>query len=174
MRFTCIVLLMVGFNVHGQHCSFDFVNIIVVRPHAQGDTTVIDGLRIVLVDKDSCSTVELPATSSRTPHYLFQRNTDPPTQWLHPATWKRNGKRQFPFAQDNYFLLVPNDFHVENYRVLVVDERPANDGPRFRQQLMHLHPEQSHRLCGRHNDEVYQVASGEPAFAPVTISLLQQ
>lgn len=63
---------------------------------------------------------------------------------------------------------------MENYRVLVLDERPGNDGPRYRQQLMHLHPSQSHRLCGRYDDEVYQVAQGEPAFTPLNIPLFER
>ena len=140
-----------------------------VRPHAAGDTNVIDGLRIVLLDKDN-----LPATTTGTPFYLFHRNTERPAQWMHPATWRRNGKRQFPFAQDNYVLVVPNHFHMENYRVLVIDERSGSDGPRYRQQLLHLHPSNCKPLCGRYNDEVYQAAPGELPYHVVDISLFER
>ncbi len=140
-----------------------------VRPHAAGDTNVIDGLRIVLLDKDN-----LPATTTGTPFDLFHRNIERPEQWMHPATWRRNGKRQFPFAQDNYVLVVPNHFHMENYRVLVIDERSGSDGPRYRQQLLHLHPSNCKPLCGRYNDEVYQAAPGELPYHAVDISLFER
>lgn len=169
MRLPFLLALLIAIPATAQHCAYDFASLIVVRPQADGDTALIEGLRIVLLDKDN-----LPATSTGTPFYLFQRNTDRPTQWLHPTTWKRNGKRQFPFAQDNYILVVPNHFHMENYRVLVLDERPGTDGPRYRQQLLHLHPSRSYRLCGRYADEVYQAGPGEAAFTPVNISLFER
>ena len=169
MRIACVLLGLLPAWLSAQHCGFDSYSIIVVRPHAEGDTALIDGLRIMLLDKDN-----LPATATGTPFYLFQRNTDRPTQWMHPTTWKRHGKRQFPFAQDNYILVVPNHFHMEDHRVLVLDERPGNDGPRYRQQLLHLHASQSHRLCGRFDDEVYAVGPGESAFTPVNISLFER
>lgn len=169
MRSFSTLLCCVPLALAAQHCSFDFANIIVVRPHAEGDTALIEGLRIMLLDKDN-----LPATSTGTPFYLFQRNTDRPTKWMHPSTWRKNGRRQFPFAQDNYILVVPNHFHMENYRVLVVDERPGNDGPRYRQQVLHLHPSQSYRLCGHFDDEVYRSDPGGSAFTPVSISLFER
>ena len=169
MRIAFLLFALLPAGLCAQHCSFDFANIIVVRPHAEGDTNLIEGLRIVLLDKDN-----LPATSTGTPFYLFQRNTDRPTKWMHPSTWRKNGRRQFPFAQDNYILVVPNHFAMEDYRVLVLDERPGSDGPRYRQQLLHLHPSQAHSLCGRFDDEVYPVESGEAAFTPVDISLFER
>lgn len=130
------------------------------------DTALVEGLRIVLLEKNN-----LPATATGTPFYLFQRNTERPQQWIQPSAWRKNGRRIFPFAGDNYVLVVPNHFHMDNYNVLVLDERPGNDGPRYRYQLLHLHPVQSHPLCGHYDDEVYKTAPGEPAFQPVTISL---
>jgi hypothetical protein len=169
MRSFSTLLCCVPLALAAQHCAFDFYSIIVVRPHAEGDTALIEGLRIMLLDKD-----KLPATATGTPFYLFQRNKDRPTQWMHPTAWKRNGKRQFPFAQDNYVLVVPNHFALEDYRVLVLDERPGSDGPRYRQQVLHLHPSQSYRLCGRYDDEVYQADPGGSAFTPVNISLFER
>lgn len=83
MRWLLLLLPLAPVRMQAQHCSFDFANIIVVRPHAHGDTTLIEGLRIVLLDKDN-----LPATSTGTPFYLFHRNTDRPMQWMHPFTWR--------------------------------------------------------------------------------------
>jgi hypothetical protein len=164
-----LLLTLLPLFARAQHCAFDFYSIIVVRPHAHGDTNLVEGLRVMLLDQDN-----LPATATGTPFYLFQRNTDRPQQWIPTTAWRRNGKRQFPFAQDNYILIVPNHFHMGNYRVLVVDERPGNDGPRYRQQLLHLHPSQCYSLCGHYWDEVYENAPGEPEFHPVTITLFPQ
>ena len=166
MRYLATLFVCFPFALLAQHCGYDFASIIVVRPHLEGDTNVVEGLRVMLLDQDN-----LPATATGTPFYLFHRNTDRPEQWIHPATWRRNGQRIFPFAKDNYVLVVPNHFHMENYRVLVMDERPGSDGPRYRQQVLHLHPTQCKPLCGHYRDEVYQSASGEPAFHPVTITL---
>lgn len=169
MRTLFPLALLFTLPTVAQHCGFDFASIIMVRPHAEGDTALIEGLRIVLLDTDN-----LPATATGTPYYLFQRNTDKPDQWIHPVTWRRNGKRVFPFAGDSYILVVPNHFHMENYRILVLDERPGNDGPRYRQQLLHLHPSQCRPLCGHYTDEVYEGSAGEPPFVPVNIPLFER
>ena len=169
MRMTLVAALLLAPGAFAQHCSFDFASIIVVRPHAEGDSALIEGLRIMLLDKDN-----LPATATGTPYYLFQRNTDKPQRYIHPFTWRRNDKRIFPFAADNYILVVPNHFPIADYRVIVLDERPGNDGPRYRQQLLHLHPSQCRSLCGHFDEDVYQVNAGEPPFTPVNISLFER
>ncbi|MBL0044020.1 MAG: hypothetical protein IPP33_06330 [Flavobacteriales bacterium] len=169
MRATTLLFGLLPFMLHAQHCAFDHYSIIVVRPHVEGDTNVVEGLRIVLLDENN-----LPATATGTPFYLFQRNTERPQQWMHPSTWRRNGKRQFPFAEDNYILVVPNHFHMDNYRVLVLDERPGTNGPRYRYQLLHLHPTHCKPLCGHYNDEVYRTGPGEFPLNVAYISLFER
>ncbi|HRH39708.1 MAG TPA: hypothetical protein PK760_15265, partial [Flavobacteriales bacterium] len=72
MRFLFALGLAFALDAASQHCAFDFARIIVVRPHLEGDTNVIAGLRVMLLDKDN-----LPATATGTPFYLFQRNIEP-------------------------------------------------------------------------------------------------
>lgn len=166
MRKMLLAALLAASGTSAQHCAFDFARIIVVRPHLEGDTNVIAGLRVMLLDKDN-----LPATATGTPFYLFQRNTEPPTKWMHTAHWRKNGKRQFPFAQDNYVLVIPEHFALGDYRILVLDERPIPEQERLRAQFFHLHPSDSYRLCGRYNAEVYPTDEGASPFHPINMGL---
>lgn len=168
MRPWSVACFLLPMGVVAQHCPYDFQSIIVVHPVAEGDTALVEGLRISLLEKDN-----LPAQATGVPTYLFTRNTE----WsgrIPRRTFRRQGHRMFPFAGNNYILMVPNHFHMDNYKILVQDERPGNDGPRYRMQVMHLDPSQSHPLCGRYDALVYPVAEGEPAFTPILIYLFEQ
>ena len=100
----CLTLLLVlvhlPFTLRAQHCGYDFASLIVVRPFADGDTVVIDGLRITLLDSNN-----VPMVYYGKPLHLFHRNQK---QHLRP---RRQGYSNvpafFPFAQDNYILVVP-------------------------------------------------------------------
>lgn len=166
MRYLLLLGLAFALDVAAQHCAFDFARIIVVHPHLEGDTNVIAGLRVMLLDKEN-----LPATSTGTPYYLFQRNTDRPTKWMHSSHWHRNGRRQFPFAQDNYVLVIPEHFALQDYRILVLDERPIPERERLRAQFFHLDPSDSYRLCSRYNAEVYPTDEGASPFHAIDVSL---
>lgn len=168
MRHSCFILLLLPALLTAQHCAFDFKSIIVVHPHAAGDTAVIDGLRITLLEKDN-----LPATDTGTSNYLFTRNTEP-SDLIHRRTFRAQGRRMFPFAGNNYVLVVPNHFHMDNYKVLVLDERPGNDGPRYRYQVIHLDPSQCKPLCGRYSDTVYPTGPGEAPLRVVDLTLFEQ
>ena len=81
---------------------------------------MIGGLRITLLDSNN-----LPVVHYDKPWHLFHRNQE---QLLRP---RRQGYFNvpafFPFAQDNYILVVPNSFRTVKMKVLVQDER--DDGP---------------------------------------------
>ncbi|MFN6115430.1 MAG: hypothetical protein ACK46C_06070, partial [Flavobacteriales bacterium] len=57
-----LLLTLLPLFARAQHCAFDFYSIIVVRPHAHGDTNVVEGLRVMLLDQDN-----LPAHATGTP-----------------------------------------------------------------------------------------------------------
>lgn len=159
-------------NANAQHCGYDFRSVIAVRPHAAGDRTVIGGLRITLLDSN-----DLPMVHYDKPRHRFHRNGEP-----HPRH-RRQGRSHvpdlFPFAQDNYILVVPNSFRTAKMKVLVQDDR--YDGPlnkrrdqwpvRYRQVVVPLAAFDSHPLCGRYDEEVYPPLEGRPNFAPVDIIL---
>lgn len=166
-----LALLLVG-PLCAQHCAYDFRSVIVVRPHFYGDTAVIDGLRITLLDSNN-----MPVVHNGQPWNLFHSNL--------PNTCK-SGKHghfnlpdYFPFAQDNYILVVPNSFATAKMKVLVQDERhtsPLNKRRdqwpvRFKQMVVPLTAFDSYRLCGVYDKEVHPPMQDRPAFHPIDITL---
>jgi len=172
MRLVLLLSALLPTLLTAQHCSYDFRSVIVVRPHAAVDSAVIDGLRITLLDSSN-----LPVAHYDKPLHLFHRNIEqhmPYRKWGHfdvPAF--------FPFAKDNYILVVPNNFRTAKMKVLVQDER--DDGPlnkrrdqwpvRYKQVVMPLTAFDSYRLCGVFDEAVYPPSEGRPNFAPVDINL---
>jgi len=166
------VLALVGTFVHAQHCGYDFRSVIVVRPHAAGDSAVIDGLRITLLDSNN-----LPVVHYDEPWQLFHRNVEQHLQYQKDGHF--DVPDFFPFAQDNYILVVPNSFRTAKMKVLVQDERDA--GPlnkrrdqwpvRYKQVVVPLTAFDSHPLCGVYDEAVYPAVKGRPNFAPVDIIL---
>jgi hypothetical protein len=84
--------------------------------------------------------------------------------------WRANGERMFPFAQDNYVLVIPHG-DLTGYSVLVEDERREGDRPRYLPTLVPLSPQDSYPLCGRYDDAIYPAMEGRPLYAPVEIEL---
>jgi len=172
MKPLTFMLSLVPTLLTAQHCAYDFSSVIVVRPHAAGDSSVIDGLRITLLDNNN-----LPVVHYDKPWQLFHRNVE-----QHLPYRKRgyfNVPANFPFAKDNYILVVPNSFRTAKMKVLVQDERDA--GPlnkrrdrwpvRYKQVVVPLTALDSYILCGVYDEEVYPTVQGRPNFAPVDISL---
>jgi len=172
MRSLLLPLTFLCSNAFAQHCGYDFASVVVVRPHAVGDSVVIDGLRITLLDSNN-----LPVVHYDNARYLFHRNVE--QQLPHHEGGYFDVPDLFPFAQDNYILVVPNSFKTAKMKVLVQDERDA--GPlnkrrdkwpvRFKQALVPLKEFDLYTLCGRYDDVVYPPMEGRPNFAPVDIIL---
>jgi len=171
------LLLLTGlppFALVAQHCGYDLTSVIVVRPHAAGDSTVIDGLRITLLDSNN-----VPVVHYDKAWHLFHRNVE---QRLRP---RKRGyfdvPAYFPFAQDKYILVVPNGFRTAKMKVLVQDER--DNGPlnkrrdrwpvRFKQKVVPLTAFDSYPLCSVFDEEVYPANHDRPPFHPVDIILQQ-
>lgn len=174
MRSFLLLLALTPFPLIAQHCGYDHRSIIVVRPVASGDSTVIEGLRITLLDSTN-----LPYASDGRPWNLFQRNTDPAACDEHPFGTFHGAPCCFPFAADNYVLVIPNGLLVEGMRVLVQDER--DDGPlnkrrdrwpvRYKQQVVSLTGNDIYRLCGTYDSKVYPTMEGRPNFVAVAVNL---
>lgn len=174
MRPFFFLLVFAPFPTIAQHCGFDHRSIIVVRPVAAGDSTVIEGLRITLLDSTN-----LPFVSDGRPWDFFHRNTDPATCDGHTWGRYRGAPCCFPFAADNYVLVIPNGLKVEGMKMLVQDERddgPLNKGRdrwpvRYRQQVVTLTANDSYRLCGTYDSTIYPTMHGRPNFAAVVVNL---
>jgi hypothetical protein len=170
------ILAFLPFLLSAQHCSYDFSSVIVVRPHAVGDSTVVDGLRITLLDSNN-----VPMTHGGRPYSPFIRNTDR-NAWDAPEVRHRPdqlAKHLFPFAEDNYVLVLPDRFRTAKMKVLVQDERDADPlnkrrdrwPVRFKQLVVPLTAFDSYHLCGAYDEEFYPPMEGRPTFAPVDITL---
>ena len=172
MRATTLLFGLLPFMLHAQHCGYDFRSVIVVRPHADGDTVVIEGLRITLLDSNN-----LPVTHYDKAWHLFHRNVE--QHLRHKKDGHFDVPDFFPFAQDNYVLVVPNGFLTDKMKVLVQDERhsgtPNKRGDRrpvhFKQQAVPLTAFDSYRLCGVYDEEVYPELSDRPPYHPVDVIL---
>lgn len=171
---TLALLLALASTVFtkGQHCGYDFASIIVVHPHLEGDTHVVKDLRITLLDSTN-----LPVTFHGKAWHLFRPNTEREAcaQWQ--AGFAPGYKGCFPFAKDNYVLVIPRGMDTAKMKVLVQDDRPTvyadhhrqNRVDPFRMQVVPLTAFDSYPLCGTYNDVVYPRMEGRPDYAPVEV-----
>lgn len=172
MRSFLTLLCCIPLSLAAQHCGYDFASLIVVRPFADGDTVVIDGLRITLLDSNN-----LPVVHYDKPWQLFHRNDE--QNLRHSRRGHFDVPDYFPFAQDNYVLVIPTGYDTSKMKVLVQDERTSGTqnkrGDRrplyFKQQVVPLTVFDSYRLCGTYDAEVYPELSGRPRYHPVDITL---
>lgn len=172
MRIVLPLLALLPALLKAQHCAYDFRSVIVVRPHAAGDSAVIPGLRITLLDSNN-----VPVVHHGTPWSLFHRNERAP--FCGYVRHKGPFEPYFPFASDNYLLVVPNGFRTARMKLLVQDERDA--GPlnqrrdqwpvRYQQVVLPLTAFDCYPLCGVYDEAVYPPMEGRPSFAPVDIIL---
>ncbi len=166
------LLLFLPFPTTAQHCGYDFRSILAVRPHTTGDSTVIDGLRITLLDSNN-----VPVVHYDKPWHLFERNVEPP--FCGNVRYKGPYEPSFPFARDNYVLVVPNGFRTAKMKVLVQDERDARPlnkrrdrwPLRFKQVMVPLTAFDNYPLCGVFDEQVYPPLNDRPPFHPVDIIL---
>ncbi len=177
MRHVLLLLLLLPTGLTAQHCGYDFASIIVVRPHLEGDTQVVKGLRITLLDSTN-----LPVTIGREAWHLFRPNTDLKACERYQRGSALGHEVCFPFARDNYVLVLPRSMDIAKMKVLVQDDRlPVHVDYHMRNwihpflmQVVSLAPFDSYPLCGTYNDEVYPTLEGRPNFAPVDITLYRR
>jgi hypothetical protein len=174
MRHLVLLLGLMPLFATAQHCGYDFASIIVVRPHLEGDTQVVQGLRITLLDSTN-----LPVTIGGEAWHLFRPNSDLTACERYQHDFARGYKVCFPFAKNDYVLVLPRGMETAKLKVLVQDDRlPVHiDYHRrnwmnpFRMRVVALSKFDSYPLCGTYNDEVYPPMEGRPNFAPVDITL---
>ncbi|HEY0977528.1 MAG TPA: hypothetical protein VGE21_08670 [Flavobacteriales bacterium] len=175
-----LFLLSTQLSLHplaAQHCGYDFTALIVVHPHIEGDTTTIGGLRVTLLDSNN-----VPVIHHGRALHLFLPNTDPEACHRGTDGFGRGRKFCFPFAGDNYVLVVPRGWRTEKMKVLVQDDRQERWDRRgqgrevtpYRQRLVPLTASDSWPLCGRYDDEVYPMLEGRTAYHPVDIILQEE
>lgn len=173
-----LVSLLLPLFATAQHCPYDGSSVIVVRPHMEGDNRVIDGLRITLLDSNN-----VPMSMGGRPYAPFIRNTDR-MAWDAPDVGhlpELLAEHLFPFAEDNYVLVLGRSIDLHGCSVLVQDERDRDAGPqnaqryawliRYEQIVAPLTAHDCYSLCGQYDEEVYPPREGRPNYAPVDIIL---
>ncbi|MBL7964664.1 MAG: hypothetical protein JNM31_12575 [Flavobacteriales bacterium] len=174
MRPLFILLCCFPLALTAQHCVYDFASIIVVRPHLDGDTQVVKDLRITLLDSTN-----LPVTIGGEAWHLFRPNTDLKACQRYQHGFTRGYAMCFPFAKDNYVLVLPRGMDTSKMKVLIQDDRPSTSVDYHRRNWMHpfvmqvlpLTAFDNYPLCGTYNDEEYPDRHDRPPYHPVDITL---
>ena len=174
MRSFALACCLAPFSLLAQHCGYDFASIIVVRPHAEGDTAVITGLHITLLDSNN-----LPLLHNGSSWNQFRPNSDYEACAHWQGHFAEGHQVCFPFAKDNYVLVIPTGYDTSKMKVLLQDERPRCHidirrrmwPKRYMQQVVQLTAFDVYSLCGEYDSEVYRTLEGRPNFAPVDITL---
>ncbi len=136
------------------------------------------GLHITLLDSNN-----LPLMHQGHAWDLFRPNSD----YEACAHWQGRLHAEghqvcFPFAKDNYVLVIPTGYDTSKMKVLLQDERPRGHidirrriwPKRYMQQVVQLTAFDVYCLCGAYDEEVYPPMEGRPNFAPVDITLKLQ
>lgn len=172
MRSLTALLYFFPLALAAQHCGYDFASVIVVRPHAAGDSAVIDGLRITLLDSTN-----LPVTHQGRGWNVFRLNSDYEACDNWQGGFAMGCQVCFPFAKDNYVLVIPTGYDTGKLKVLVQDERQRSAADirrrhwpdRYTQQVVPLSAFNNYRLCGAHDEAEYPQLHDRPAYRPVEI-----
>jgi hypothetical protein len=167
MRTVLVGLILLPSWLAAQHCGYDFASIIVVHAHRSNSATVEPRLRITLLD-----TKNLPAVINGQEWNRFRPNDGRST--LPDRAWQPHFERYsglvFPFAGDNYVLVVPSRLDYSGCSILVQDERNGGVGE-LRRTVVPITNNDVYPLCGRYDEDVYPPMEGRPNFAPVDIML---
>ena len=169
MRDLLLLLgLLSGNLLLAQHCGYDGTSLIVVRPHAANDSTVIPDLRITLLDRTN-----LPWNFNGRPVPPFIRNNDR-TAFDAPGVNhrpRRDEELLFPFAKENYVLVIPRGMDLTGWKVLVQDFNGEPYGACFAQTVVPLDRFDGYPLCGVYDEDVYRDRPDRPSYHPVDIPL---
>lgn len=167
MRILFVLLVLQPVILSAQHCGYDFASIIVVHAHRSNSATVEPRLRITLLDTNN-----LPAVINGQEWNRFRPNDGrsvlPDRAWQ--PHFERYSDQVFPFASDNYVLVVPSRLDYSGYSILVQDERNGGLGE-LRRTVVPISNDDVYPLCGRYDEDVYPPLEGRPNFAPVDIML---
>lgn len=167
MRLVLTLSFLLPTLLTAQHCGYDFASIIVVHAHRANSAIVEPRLRITLLDTNN-----LPAVINGQDWNRFRPNDG--RSVLHDRAWQphfeRYSGRVFPFAGDNYILVVPTHLDYTSYSILVQDERNGGMGE-LKRTVVPITNTDVYQLCGTYDEEDYPPMEGRPNFAPVDIIL---
>lgn len=161
-----------------QHCPFDYAGIIVLQIHAPNQDKIIPGLKVYITD-----------SSSRPVMHDYYRNgaweNDTLWFWQNPPVTTFTGyidnenpaeteKIRFPFAKDNYVCVVPRNFSLGRYRIVVRDGDGTQNGYFPEVRRLWLADAEVFSLCGTYDDEVYKSRNGDLVYRPTEVILRER
>lgn len=102
-----------------QHCGYDFTSYVVVNAHEENQKVNVKDLKISLVDLDGNEVLNtnnaISLVNNNLP-LLFTQN--------YQITLENNEQRwYFPYATDQYFLVVRNTISIEDYQIKIEDTK---------------------------------------------------
>jgi len=167
MRHSWLLHILLSTQLTAQHCGYDFASIIAVHAHRVNSPTVEPRLRITLLDTNN-----LPAMINGQEWNRFRPNDGRSTTHdrVRQPYFERYNGHVFPFAGDNYVLVVPSHLDYTGYSILVQDERNGGMGE-LKRTVVAITQNDVYQLCGRYDEEIYPPMEGRPNFAPVDIIL---
>ena len=126
------------------HCGFDFTSYLVVIPHENGNSAILNNLQISIVDANGNEVLNTNNSLSwlnKDKALLFDRN-----YLISKATEKE--RWFFPYANESYFLSVTNTFPADNYSVKIADLKGI-----YKTQMIELQNFNMYILCSSENEK---------------------
>ena len=168
--FTLIIILSSA-SLYAQHCPFDFSAIIVLNVHAENDSMVIPNLEITMYDSNNriITTSHWQDNQWKEKTYYF---------WQNPAKTTFTGyidnenpavpeKIRFPFAKNNYVLVVSREFKANKYTIHIKD--PSK---KYKDRKIKPKKDCVYSLCGTYDREIYKSRSESGlVYQPINIIL---
>lgn len=155
MKKFYVLVTLLGINtVNAQigdaiHCGYDFTSYIVVKPHENGKTQTINGLKMSICDENGTEVInkdfKLSWRNNNLPlHFTRNYKID-----VHNKRIPREaeGKWFYYFADDHYLVTVSNTFNAEEYYLKIEDTDGEENGGHFKTFIMQLAPYNMYILC---------------------------
>lgn len=131
------------------HCGYDFTSYIVVKPHEDGKTQTINGLKMSICDENGNEVInrdfKLSWKNNNQPlHFVRNYKIDANSKRLEGFD---QGKWFYYFADDHYLVTVSNTFNAEAYYLKIEDTDGEANGGHFKTFMMQLAPYNMYILC---------------------------
>ncbi len=151
----------------GQHCAFDFAAIIVVNVHEKDSIKNIPNLKITIVDSigKPFESGQFWQNPSKTTFAGYIDNNNP----ADPS------RIRFPFASDNYVLIIGYRFPVEKYYIKIEEiDRSANGEYYPLIWPTKLYAIDKYSLCGTYDDDYYHSIPAGRIYKPIEIIMCRK
>lgn len=131
------------------HCGYDFTSYIVVKPHEDGKTQTINGLKMTVCDEAGNEVINKDFK-------LSWKNNNQPLNFVRNYKIDSNnkkidegneGKWFYYFAEDHYLVTVTNTFNAEDFYLKIEDADGEANGGHFKTFTMQLAPYNMYILC---------------------------